>query len=272
MSSSSELNNNNTHTSSKTSKRSSLTSSPTSSPRRSRSSSSSKSSNNSLKKFLNKIVTVNNNNPYARTHKKRLEKYIMGARDNALKNPPETPFNRSLRNKNAARAAEKQTRERRELNSRDYRTHNYISSVIEMIRTQLSIIQNILFILMYNQVDYECHKEKFSGWTLEDVDILKRVKQTLLNALDIIRYPKEKHPKLYNSPENNIKWSRTELKKVNIFFKPISDEIHVQRANIVIAKGNMLNHNGEISRFNIPLANEYNKLDMAFLEVLYMIL
>jgi hypothetical protein len=173
-----------------------------------------------------------------------------------------SPHNVTAKNRKN-RKAEKAKKHNNAIHARYYNIRVYITPIVAEIRNQLTIVQRILYKLQFT-------REYVNDWTLDNVDILQRVKQTLQNALHIILYPKEKHPKLYNSPEKKIVFSKNERKKINIFFEPIIPLIHSERAKIVVAKEETLDPNGKIPSDEILLAKELNTVDTAFLDVLYM--
>ena len=207
---------------------------------------------------------IGTNNPYATTHENTLMRYIHHAQQH-----PRSPHNATAKNRNAAREAKKQNNS--ELEYIDYRGRRYITPIVKEIRKQLTEVQSILYKLQFT-------REYVSDWTLDNINILQRVKQTLLNALHIILYPKEKHPSLYNFPKNKIVFIKNERAKINeraqikVFFQPIIELIYSERVKIVDAKGKISNLKGEIYGYNIPVAIILNTVDTQLLEVLYMIL
>jgi hypothetical protein len=212
------------------------------------------------------------NNPNAATRKKHVMsqiRQIRKEREEARKLMELKGYTFLPHNSNGKRIKNERAKTAKKYNNailaRHHTIHVYITPIVTEIRNQLTIVQRILYKLQFT-------REYVNDWTLDNVDILQRVKQTLLNALHIILYPKEKHPKLYNSPEKKIVFSLAEHKKINIFFEPIITLIHTERANIVIAKGKTLNpKTGEVYGYLKKPATELNTVDTAFLEVLTMI-
>ena len=93
----------------------------------------------------------------------------------------------------------------------------YVQRVVTIIREQLKIVSAILFAL---------HTNRHNQWEEGDIPILKRVKQTLMNALYLIiyteeNYPKDQYPILHNSPQPATVITKAEYEKVDMFYTPV---------------------------------------------------
>lgn len=98
----------------------------------------------------------------------------------------------------------------------------YVRPVVTIIREQLKKVSAILFTLHTN--------EHHAHWNERDIPTLEKVKQTLLDALRLIiytkeKYPKERYPTLHNSPQPATVITKAEYEKVDIFYTPVKSEI-----------------------------------------------
>jgi hypothetical protein len=204
---------------------------------------------------------LNPNNPYATTHRNKLMRYIQHAQNSTAKNGAQNGIEQ--KNRRAASAVQRQNKSR--LNHIHFSVRPRFVPILQMIGNKLHEVQTILYKLKFTRESV--------NWTLDNVNMLERVKQTLLNAQDIILfYPKEKYPKLYNSPKNNIVFIKSEREQIKDFFQPIIEQIYKERVNIVKAKGKNSNPEGVIAGYNIPYAILLNTADTQLLEVLYVLM
>jgi hypothetical protein len=129
--------------------------------------------------------------------------------------PHRSPIDIGMKNRMAAKEAREQNMS--ELLHINFQVRKYFSTIVPVIRTQLKKVGSLIYKIQYTN-------EHPVPWTYRDLPLLEKVKQTLMNALHFIIYPKEKHPALYNSSLQII-YTRNELIEVNPFFEPVIKEI-----------------------------------------------
>jgi len=129
--------------------------------------------------------------------------------------PHRSPIDTLKKNRKAKTEVERQNRS--ELDHFDVQVRTYFKTIVPVIRAQLNKVGSLLYKIQYTN-------EHPVPWTHRDLSVLKMVKQTLMNALHLIIYPKDKHPSLYTNSLQII-YARNELIDVNPFFEPVIKEI-----------------------------------------------
>jgi hypothetical protein len=99
----------------------------------------------------------------------------------------------------------------------NYQVRKYFSTIVPVIRVQLKKVGILIHKIQHTN-------EYHVPWTSRDLPVLEKVKQSLMNALQIIIYPKEKHAALFIH-NVQIVYTRNELIEVNPFFEPVIKEI-----------------------------------------------
>jgi hypothetical protein len=156
-------------------------------------------------------------------------------------------FHASNRNTVARSKAVKQNRE--ELSHIDYRVTKYFTPIVPIIRAQLNKVARIIYTFEYTN-------EHPKDWVHRDLPALKKVQQTLMDALHFSIYTKEQYASLYKSPKKSITFTHDETSKVNTFFEPIIKEIHQKLIDISkVINEKVYRTNGKVLR-GILLENE----------------
>jgi hypothetical protein len=215
------------------------------SPRRSKkkypSNSSRASSHGSLPNNLNKYINehIDPRHPRAATHKNNVSYQIHQAQKLLNRS---LPHNVTRKNRKAAQEAKRQNSS--QLNHMDFRVRKYITPILATIREQLKKVQTILYNIQYTN-------KHVNDWSHRDINILEGVKQTLLNALHVVLYPKEKLPQSYDSYQNAAVFTRSDHNRVNPFFEPVMKTIKEQLTEISHAIYKLAYpKNGKVYKYN----------------------
>ncbi len=105
------------------------------------------------------------------------------------------------------------------LPTHERRANIYTRPVVTIILEQLHNVSTIIFALYTNH-----HR----NWNERDIPTLEKVKQTLLDALHLLIYPKKRYPKMHNSSQHATVITNEEYEKVDKFYKPIKEIIKKQ--------------------------------------------
>jgi hypothetical protein len=155
--------------------------------------------------------------------------------------PHRSPIDIGRENRSAAREAREQNMS--ELLHFDFKVRDFFKSIVRIIRIQLRNIGSLIYNIQYTN--------KYTvPWTRSDLPLLEKVKQSLMNALQFIIHPKEKHAALYRH-NVQIVYTRNELIEVNSFFDPVIKEI--QKSLNTISRTmykKLYPHNGIVSAYD----------------------
>ena len=155
-----------------------------------------------------------------------------------------SPIDIGQKNRSAAAAAREQNMS--ELLHIHYEVRRYFSTIVPIIRSQLKKVASLIYNIQYTN-------KYHVPWTQCDLPLLEKVKQSLMNALQFIIYPKEKHAALYNH-NVPIVYTRNELIQVNPFFEPVIKEIQKSlNAISVILYKKLYPLNGKLYAYEKPL-------------------
>jgi hypothetical protein len=184
--------------------------------------------------------------------------------------------NKAKKDKIAARAAASQNYMQYEHISKYAKT--YLTPFGPIIHEQLKIVSHILYRLEYTAETMEKVPDGTNGekwaraidkeWKRTDIPLLKRVRQTLLDARHNILYPKDKQPQMYNSLNAPKAYSKADYSRVKVFFESIIEKIHETRRTLFEAKKKTFNAENKINISSINPAIELNEVDTQLLRVL----
>ena len=199
------------------------------------SSSSKSSSRKSSKKSSSRNTSKHSMTSLERRQKKAIETFE--------KLPHRSPIDIGRENRKAA--AESKRQNNSELLHINFQVRIFFKPIVRIIRSQLREIGSLIYNIEYTN--------KYTvPWTRRDLPLLEKVKQSLMNALQFIIYPKEKHAALYNH-NVQIVYTRNELIQVNPFFEPVIKEIQksLNAISSVIYK-KLYPRNGKLYEYEKP--------------------
>lgn len=198
--------------------------------------SSKKSSRKSSRKSSSRNTAKHSTTSLERRQKKAIETFE--------KLPHRSPYDISQKNRNAHAAAREQNMS--ELLHIHHEVRRYFSTIVPVIRSQLKKVGSLIYNIQHTN-------EHHAPWTQRDLPLLEKVKQSLMNALQFIIYPKEKHAALYVH-NVQIVYTRNELIEVNPFFEPVIKEIQksLNAISVVLYK-KLYPLNGKLYAYEKPL-------------------